>query len=66
MIWDVGIDFFLRSRLQESNQDLGFGYRFLFRIKITYKKVILIWDVGIDFFLGSRLQESDQDLGIAY
>ena len=40
-ILDLGIDLFLGprkySRLQESDQDLGFGYRFLFRIKITRK-----------------------------
>ena len=29
-IWDLGIDFFSRSRLQESDQDLGFGYWFYF------------------------------------
>ena len=64
--WDLGIDFFFGSRLQDSDADLGFGCRFLFRIKIIYKKVIVVWDVGVAFFLGSRLQEIDQDCGFGY
>ena len=35
--WDFGIHCVLGSRLQESDQDLGFGYWFLFRIKIPRK-----------------------------
>ena len=49
-IWNLGIGFFLGSRLKESDQDLGFGVSLGSRLQQSDQ----VLGFGIDFFLGSK------------